>query len=562
MTDIQKEIQRLEQQSFIDWIIKDIPVSQMQTVYKYGKQGWDNYCIFCALIPNSKAKEVLQDSSWDFHMDQGEPGSVIYSPASGQERVVYLRYGTDNGMEPLIICRSFHGIKPSYVEISEEFRHFHHLYLDKKMNRFILIDNAGNDHVIIADNQDCIQIRLKEIKQFLAIKEMNLAIFFDCRIDSTLSLSELGLNEGSQDYNEDSLKYSRSYGDFRLFGDPKSFCRIWGKKIIPGFTKEKSGFWGFTEEKPKQHVDFIIGVDKHGEDVMYSSGPGGLSNRNFDKNPTTPDYLTPVFFKKEVLDKYYQQPDKYSVEDSYLRCGGLWGAQMDNHHADKVIIWLGDLGRDLPYVEKLHWKSFNIQPTGRVSSTFFNRQICAIPTDTDQPDILFKHKYAELLKHSQKKLCWLLLLPLAPEDQHYFQSLRIPSTSDQKAFDEIIQGLTKTLIDSINEKQLKQLIPKDKRGEIKGSISRLEYVLQDVEVRDYEIHIQFLRDLQGLRSSGSAHRKGSKYQEVVTRLGLGDTPFSEFSRCLFEKATEYLGVLESVIDAISSKENGFPPSRE
>jgi len=83
---------------------------------------------------------------------------------------------------------------------------------------------------------------------------------------------------------------------------------------------------------------------------MYSSDPGALSNRIFDKQPTTPDYLTPVFFKKAVLDKYYQQPDKYSVEDGYLRCCGLWGVTMDNHHADKVVIWLGDLGRDLKEV--------------------------------------------------------------------------------------------------------------------------------------------------------------------------------------------------------------------
>jgi len=45
-----------------------------------------------------------------------------------------------------------------------------------------------------------------------------------------------------------------------------------------------------------------------------TSDPSGLSNRIFDKSPTTPDYLTPIFFKKAVLDKYYQQPDKYSVE--------------------------------------------------------------------------------------------------------------------------------------------------------------------------------------------------------------------------------------------------------
>ncbi len=73
MKNIQNEIHRLEQQYFIDWLNKEISASQMQVVYERRKQGWDNYCIFCALVPNSKLEEILQDSSWDFHMDQGMP---------------------------------------------------------------------------------------------------------------------------------------------------------------------------------------------------------------------------------------------------------------------------------------------------------------------------------------------------------------------------------------------------------------------------------------------------------------------------------------------------------
>ncbi len=83
--------------------------------------------------------------------------------------------------------------------------------------------------------------------------------------------------------------------------------------------------------------------------------------------------MTPVHFDKKVLDKYYGQPSKYSVEDSYLRCASLWGLQMDNHHNNKVCVWLGDLGRDLPYQEQLHWRSHNIPPEGGVSKTYFKK---------------------------------------------------------------------------------------------------------------------------------------------------------------------------------------------
>ncbi len=479
---------------------------------------------------------------------------MIYGFASDKKQIAYLRYGTDNGMEPLIIYRDFYGVKPSYVEISEEFRHFHRLYYDEKNKNYISVDNAGNDQVVIICMPDCIKIRLKEIQQFLAIKEMVLVIFFDCRIDSDNLLSELDISSGCKDYNDVFFRYSRSYGEFRSYKDPKSFCRIWGKKIIQGFTKDKSGFWGFAKEETVKYVDFIIGVDNNGEDITYSSDPNGLSNRFFDKNPMTPDYLTPVFFRKNVLDKYYHQPDKYSVEDGYLRCGSLWGIEIDNHHSEIVIVWLGDLGRDLPsYEEKLHWKSYNIQPVGGISDVFFKRQICAIATNTDQPDILFKHEYVEFQEHSIKILGWPLLLPLSQEDQHYFQSLRIVSTSDQKAFDEIIQGLAKILIDSINEKKLNKIIHNEKDSKITGSISLMEYFFSEIEIVGFEPHIQFVRNLQELRSAGSAHRKGGNYKKVTKKLGLDDIPFSDFLKRLFEQANEYLKFLRITIVPISKK---------
>ena len=77
-----------------------------------------------------------------------------------------------------------------------------------------------------------------------------------------------------------------------------------------------------------------------------------------------PIIWTPVHFRRQVLDKYYQQPGKYAVDDSLLRCGRLWVMAIDNQHDDKVCAWLGDLGRDLPYQERLHWRAHNIPPLG------------------------------------------------------------------------------------------------------------------------------------------------------------------------------------------------------
>ncbi len=100
--------------------------------------------------------------------------------------------------------------------------------------------------------------------------------------------------------------------------------------------------WGLAEEENRKYIDFIIGINDDGEEIIHTSNPDELADY-FGANPVAPHYLTAVHFRKEVLDKYYQQPSKYSVEDSHLRCGALWGMQMDNHHSDKVCAWLGGI---------------------------------------------------------------------------------------------------------------------------------------------------------------------------------------------------------------------------
>jgi hypothetical protein len=305
--------------------------------------------------------------------------------------------------------------------------------------------------------------------------------------------------------------------------------------LFQPFTKEQSAFWGYEKKKEKEYVDFIVGIKSDGNEKLKSS-------------KAQPDYLVPVHFRKQVLDKYYQQSCKYSVEDGYLRCGGLWGMQMDNHHKDKVIAWLGDLGRDLPYKEQLHWKSYNIPPAGRCSQTFFKRQILAEFADSDNPEHIFKSHYAELSNICKANLGWPLLLPLVKGDAHYLRSVRIPSSNEQKDFDDLVLALSKILIDSLNENEILKLIPASEHSETTGSIRRLEKMLVVRKINNYEDHIEFLRNLQSLRSSGTAHRKGWEYEKLSNEMGLGgDTLQRDFETILI-KSIRFLEYLISIVE--------------
>lgn len=542
--DIEKEKQRLAQGEFLKWVNRPISPAEMMTVYLDDKADDHNIGIYCALIPNDHVELSLSDSTWDLNLGSGLPGTVKYH-RDGKEHVEYLRFGNDD-VEPLVIYREFHGMRGDYREISEEFRHFHRLYHESKNDEYIKIDDSGNEHVVAIVEPQRVQIRLQEIRQFLAIKDMHLALLFDCRQHSMKSLSDLGLQKDRADHRDTLRAYSFAYGDLGGLTGLRAFSRLFGKRLIPPFPKEKSGFWGFACDEPRKCMDFIIGIDEDGTEITHTSDPAHLSDY-FGADPGAPHYLTPVHFRKQVLDKYYQQSSKFSVEDGYLRCGRLWGMMMDNHHEDRVVAWLGDLGRDLPYEEQLHWRSHNIAPAGGVSQTYFKRQLLAQATDSDRPEHIFKSRYNEFLETCQRKLGCMLLLPLSQDDLHYFEGVRVPAGDEQKDFDDLVLALAKILVDSLNENELSKLIPVSDRADIRGSIARLEKVLLVRGVQGYEEHIKFLRNLQNLRSSGSAHRKGSSYQKVAREFGVESHTLRTMFQGILRRAVAFLEFFHGVV---------------
>lgn len=537
--------QRLSQEALLKWLRQEIAPTELVTVSFSDVTEHRDFGIHCALIPTAKIEDSLSNLSWDLSSDDGLPGAVQYYHGD-EKQVEYIRYGNDNGIEPLVIDRYFDGIRPDYHEISEEFRLFHRLYHDRKLDQFFKIDRAGNGQLVAIIEANRVQIRLLEIRQFLAIKEMHLAILFDCSEYSPSTLDELKLKEGGEDRRDDLMCWGLYYGNLGGFSRKRGFSRLLGKRLIPPLPQEKSGFWGFAEEEPKKHVDFIIGTDEDGSEICYTSDPDALAN-HFGANPEAPHYLTPVHFRKEVLDKYYQQPGKFSVEDSILRCGHLWGMMMDNHHDDKVCAWLGDLGRDLPYEDQLHWRSYNIPPVGGVSKTYFRRQILAQATNSDRPEHIFQNRYLKLNKTCEERLGWYLLLPLGPGDQHHFQCVRVPFSDEQRDFDDLVGGLAKILIDSLNEKELNRLIPSEKQADLKGSIARLEAAFAAQGVTGAEDHIAFLRKLQNLRSSGSAHRKGNNYNKIATEFNVDS---QNLRSVLLDILQQAIGVLDYFIEVV------------
>jgi len=474
---------------------------------------------FCAMIPVKAIPERLKDASWDLSVTDGGPSIWTYYKKKGaSKKFVYYPFGNEQGIEPLVIWREFHGIRDDFPEIAQEFRLYHNLYPEPSKRRFLGFNRDGDESEAVRYGDDLVEIRTDLVLRFCAVKQMALGIFVDSNRQSPKTLDELGVAEMRRSKSGATFVFNTAVvpDTFSLRHEFKSLGRVLGKKyVLPERRKSEN-----EKASPDHFQEFIIGAEASGQPVRHTCNPAKLADY-FGKNPDAPHYLTPVFFRTDVLSKYYTDPQKYSVEDGYLRCGSLWGLRLDNDNPDYIVVWLGDLGCDLSESERNYWLNFNIPPEGRrISQTNFRRAFLAQPTDPKKPDLVFKHELERFREEFRRANGWDFFRQLHTDDEHFLTGLRLLSKDNQAEFDSQLIALTKILVDSINEKEIgKDLttLAKDDKG-----ITKLEKFFRQRGLAGFEPHIKFLRVLQDLRSKSAAHRKGSNYEKLIEQLQLTD----------------------------------------
>ena len=429
------------------------------------------------------------------------------------EIISYRRFGSDEGIEPLVLTREFHDLKDLYEEVSEEFRLFHNLYHDTQQGTLVKIDDSGTEEIVAELKPDRVNIRMLEVRQYLAIREMHLLIQFDFRELSERPLQELQMPGGERVIHDETLNCRLYYGTLDMSPPFVTLGRLIGKRLISPLPKERSGFLGLSL-KQKQYADFIVAIDDDGGEVAHSCDPSRLVRWLGDG----PDFFTSVCFRRSVLEKYHDETSNFTVDDGFLQCGSLWMLAFDDDHDDRVCAWLGDLGENLPYREQLHWRAHNVVlPGSGVSETFFARQFEGKFADSKRPEHQFRRLYRQLGEVCSEHLGWQVLRRTEEPDAHLLGAVRIPPSQEQHAIDAQVLGLATLLVDSLHKPKLRSLLSKPSQN-LRG-IDLLSSVLASRQVEHFEPHEQFLRTLQGLRSEGSAHRKGRSYVKRVAKLG-------------------------------------------
>ncbi len=540
-----QERERLLQSSLPARLIPSNPLGFV-TVYELSDPP-NNITIFCALIPDSMVEQALTKYDRDLQFGDGQP----YFEHDGIRVTSYQRISDHEGVEPLIHYRNYHNRWRSAPEVCEEFRLFHNLYQAHNGELWKLNHNC--EEILVGKVElEKVTLQLDLLRQFTAVRGMHLAVYYDSPQRSDVSMSDLGFEDEYRDSGHD--ENSRFHLVVKDGWDAATFSRKTGKILIPPYPQEHHSVRYFYDGPPKAYEEFIIGIDEQGREIRFTCDGSRLANY-FGANPTAPNYMTKVLFRPAVLQKYYGEPSRFSVEDGLVRCQGLWTHQMDNHGDAGVFCALGDLG-SLPPQEQAHWKSHNIPPIGDWSKTTKARWFDAEFTDSERPEDLFLFAYNDLAQKSTATLGWPLIRPLHVDDQHHMTNVRKPTGNEQVEFDSIMASLTMATIESLDSKNLKKLLPSSYIDPIlaatpdalKGSISVLDHVLRCYSVVGSEEHIQTLRNLQAYRSKSTAHRRGTDWQQALDRLNPDGRDLKDVATSMIMKVTAALNSLSAWVE--------------
>lgn len=460
-----------------------------------------------AVIDLKYAEKYMQTYSWNLNEISDWSGHIfnwgfIYSIDSSGYVINNSYHGK---LKPLLYERCFDNQRDSFFEVLEEFRLFLNLYQRKDKddeNYYILGNNDDDIEVIKFDSGNCF-IRKTYLQDYLFKTKRAFIISFLIERYFQKTLEELSLEECGGDNirtaSDNLLIFNYARFEPYIKEKGKSSSRAEGKKLFYG--KKIENLFGKEE-----YIDFIVDIDENNQEKRLSCK---------QKDEDIHLKLTLIFFKKDVLKKYYDNP-KCTIYPGCIE-HPAWRLQIDNDHNDHIAVYLYKLAC-LPHQEQLYWRSYNVPAEGKkMSLSFFSSTIMGEFSYPEQSVNKFKWLYPQINLFWQKSFSFELYSALHQDDKYNLDGLN-DIINNENDLDRAMQSLTKVMIGAVNEKEIiNQLIQNGDK--IIGGINRLERFLEKQTIIESAIALSLikqLRDIQDFRSKSTAHNKGHNYDKLVT----------------------------------------------
>jgi hypothetical protein len=427
----------------------------------------DDIFTFCAIIDRDKLYEndYMQKLDWGFATESfGKSGFGSYS-SHGEEEIYFNSGEMHDEFEYLIALRYFDKYE-RIVEINPKLIWYYNLV--KTDNGYV---NPITDEQIIKVKKHKIEVRREYLKDFLCAYNMACVIVFDHRRYFNKDVSTKYNFQNICDANVFLNLNITSTREFGTISQQYDLCScIIGKAVITPYKKPQHEDYKYYAEQ-KEFEKFIVDFDEDdGEILEFTCNEDSLANY-FGANPDAPHFLTPIYFNIKVLDKYKNDPRDYEITDSNISFLSHWSIPFNINEENKVVVWLGDLGR-IPYGEQKYWKAFNEKTKGGIEKKFFQRQIMSTWTDASRIEskvVPTLNKFNEFINN---KYGDIVFSKLSEADSQIYSTFMLPTNLSIPEYQSYLMKLCKLIAESINVKLFKTVMANDYNSSI-GSVLQL-----------------------------------------------------------------------------------------
>lgn len=423
--------------------------------------------------------------------------------------------------------------------------HPHNLHFLEERNAYCRLNESGDIEqlikIIISPEEALVTIKQDLLDFHLFLTKSVLLRFFD----RTLFIDKLLIKERSRQESafrdQESEIYARGG---KVFNEEKHPIESWlrGFQIIRNRQPRKKMIAILTGESltPKKYEKFIAWDWKHGRIAECSCDPKELGNYFVESD--RPYETSPVFFDPEVLSKYKQDTEKYTIKRRSISCRGAWYLQTYHiNEAGQVFTYLVYLGH-LPHNEQLYWKSYNEKPEAGIPEGVFKEDFKGEPDPSYKPLSELKEALRKLQK--EKSQLW------SCENEELYEQLNYPVSDSIKEWADEIRNLDILVIEGFKHAYLKNLAKSLNcyDSELR-SIKLLKEILKAKEINEEEINeiIIPLEEIQFLRSKFSAHIRGKKADSIRKQLIAQNGNLNNHFRNLVERTDKSIKKLLKLI---------------
>ena len=417
------------------------------------------------------------------------------------------------GILQLVFIRKLDGEEGEgvrYFELSQEYSHLADIHWREEYDAFVKYDENGDIDPIVSatynpeKNISLVTFKRKPLEMYMATTNSSLIR----RFDFTLLKREdfMGWSNNPEEYTEEHRHF------FYRHKNDGNAAYTAGRQIIPlGCEREElfEKFKGFPFAKDDKLYEDFIAYDWRNDTIRnISTDPTETTNYFEMKDNSLPLELSPAFFKPDVLLKYKNDRDKYTLDDRRISCRAAWELKSyDVNEAGQVHAYICDL-RNLPTQEQQYWKSFNEQPKTGISKR-------AIAQDFEGQFVNFINPLNDILntmrEWDRKKVPWWKL-----KEERLLYQVNLPLTNNRGEWGEAFMDLSKLIHEGFDIKCIRGKL--DEKGIVydkqNGSIFLLEKLFQ---FGDGDKRYEGLRTCQLIRTKVKGHAQGKEAKKLAIR---------------------------------------------